>query len=140
MIEAAIGYYYPLPANNNWVLEFYGGYGHASGNEFSNYGSMDYKVYKLFVQPDFGYTFKLADIALSLRDTYCRYYNVNRSLDPNFDPSELYPLAVRPNHFMIEPAVTFRLGYKFIKFLGQPGYSSDLVDHYMPADNIIAAE
>jgi hypothetical protein len=127
-LEGAIVYY--NPAGEFGVFEIYGGAGVSSQHhEYSTsyyseyYGSSDVSFIKLFVQPSFGLTLNFCDIAFSTRIGSLSYYNINNKIIGNVDEyNDLYTVANK-NHFILEPSVTLRGGWKYIKVQVQAGYA-----------------
>jgi hypothetical protein len=129
--EGAVGYYKPIKRAG--VFEIYGGLGggnqhHEYTNAFSNqyYGSSDLSAVKLFIQPSFGLTFDLFDVALSSRFCSLSYTNIDNNIYGNTDLSEeLYTLSNK-SHLFIEPAITLRGGWKYVKLQFQVAYVANL--------------
>jgi len=135
-LEGAIGYY--KPTGKFGVFEIYGGLGGCnqhheySGSQYNNitssyenvsYGSADLSYLKFFIQPSYGITFNVLDVALSTR--FCNvYYNRmdNNALGNAGEYNNLYTLA-NTNHFNVEPAITVRGGWKNIKLQFQAEYA-----------------
>jgi hypothetical protein len=126
--EGAIGYYRPTAKSG--VFEIYTGIGgsrqhHEYTSWYSNnyLGSSDLSFIKLFVQPSFGLTLNAFDIALSTRAGSLSYYNINNKISGDFDKyNDLNTVAIK-NHFILEPAITLRAGWKNIKVQVQAGYA-----------------
>lgn len=132
MFEGAVGGYYPF--DEQFVPELYAGYGQGVSENYNNYWSSlatlkEGKYRKLFVQPGFGITSDIIDAAIHTRFVFVNYYEVNsvayderHQTDSNYDT-------------FVEPALTFRAGYKFIKFQMQVGVSfpvREVIYDYQP--------
>lgn len=141
--DLALGYYRPL-LDNNFVFEVYAGVEHLSQqHRYSNnvsFGGTDYvyagkskiSSYKYYVQPAMGFTHKYFDVAISSRLGWLNFYNVdvidgNRMSDDDF--LKLNFLANDYNNaFMLEPAITIRGGWKYVKIQAQYSYSFNLLN------------
>jgi hypothetical protein len=129
--EGAIGYYKPLGKSD--VFEVYGGYG--GGNQHHTYydgynhlsdGTADLSFSKLFVQPSFGMTYNLFDIAFSTRICRLSYNKINNHITGySFENENINTLSDK-NHFFAEPAITVRGGWKNFKLQVQAEYSGYL--------------
>ena len=126
--EGAIGYF--RPAGDNGVFEIYGGLGgsnqhHEYASEYDNvyYGSSHLSFLKFFIQPSFGLTFNMFDIAFSTRFCSMSYDIRDNSIYGNeYEYSDLYAVANKI-HFNLEPALTFRAGWKNVKVQVQAEYA-----------------
>ena len=116
--EIGVGFHDRI--NDNIVYEVWGGYGFGeiySRDDlyYTNFVSKG-KANRIFIQPNIGYTSEVFDIALSTRFCYLKYKPEVSSFMPN-------------ERFYFEPAITARLGYKYIKFTGQFGLSVILANN-----------
>jgi hypothetical protein len=135
--EGALGYYKPFKEFEG-VFEIYGGIG--SGNQHHEYssrhfdqweyyrkydGSSDLSFSKLFLQPSFGLTFDMFDVALSTRICRLSFTDIKNSITDSVEVDKVNYLSDK-SHYFIEPAVTLRGGWKYIKFQFQLAYSGYL--------------
>jgi hypothetical protein len=128
--ETGAGYF--LPFKKYFVFESYGllGYGHFE-NHFpytatdSTNGILDGKLFKYSIQPNIGFTHKYFDVAASVRLSGLNYFQVKGTLIFEGVDQQQY-LEQERNHFLIEPAITIRAGYDFIKVQVQYGVSWNL--------------
>jgi hypothetical protein len=130
MMELGLGYY--LPFAEHFVFDVFGGAGlgrvtqnKRDGNgvlkEFSATGN------RYFFQPGVGYVTPYWEVALSPRVSYCKYndhYSINYTdkelLDNNLN-------LIDDTYFLFfEPALTAKVGYKWIKLQAQYGYTLNL--------------
>lgn len=118
--ELGVGYYKPL--GENAVFELYGGGGLGNiGFELKDSNPIydrEYKanIQKLFIQPDIGFKSQYFDFVFSTRFSLVNFHDVdttNYSIS-SLDSDNLYNLDKQPFLFL-EPALTLRFGYKFIK-------------------------
>ncbi len=145
MPEIGVGGYYSL--NKKIITEIYGGYGYGklkfndtvkSNDVFHNspsikYYDVDLKANKYFLQPAFGIKFNdKIDLALSFKICYWdfskysylyrRYEHITEN--PNSPITLQYTDSVNVsmgNQFSFEPAITFKVGGKYAKFMMQTG-------------------
>lgn len=135
--EGAIGYYKPFETFNG-VFETYGGIG--SGKQHHEYssrhfdqweyyyeydGKSDISFSKLFIQPSFGLTFDMFDVALSTRLSRLSFNDINNYITDTVEVNKVNSLSDK-SHYFIEPALTLRGGWKYIKFQFQVAYSGYL--------------
>jgi hypothetical protein len=126
--EGAIGYY--RPTGESGVFEIYGGAGGSSQHhEYSNSDNSEYRgsaevsFLKLFVQPSFGITLDFCDVAFSTRIGSLSYFNIENKITGDVgEYQDLYTVTEK-NHFILEPAITLRGGWKNIKAQFQVGYA-----------------
>lgn len=126
-LEGAVGYYKPLGYGG--VFEVYGGLG--GGNQHHQYtsyvydddsqkaGYADLSLIRLFVQPSFGLSYHIFDAALSTRICSLDFINVE-----NHASNEYYAFSdlSSKNHFLLEPAITLRAGWKKVKLQFQASH------------------
>lgn len=128
-VEAGAGVFKKL--NDNSTVEIFGGggYGNSSIKELfrdslnaipSLRNSYSANLIRFFIQPAIGYTVENFDVAFSTRILFQKY------TDPSiygYSPVDLYDnklLDLDKQVFaFIEPAITMRFGYKYIKFHAQ---------------------
>lgn len=132
--EAALGYFRPFGRGGSF--EVYGGYGagsargvYANGsNSFYSGGStytgdrLSGRFARWFVQPNLGYTSRGFDIAFSLRVAGLRLHDVEAQLRASQYPNEPHEAAKdvlmlqrASSHLLVEPALTLRGGWKYVK-------------------------
>ena len=71
---------------------------------------------KIFVQPSIGLTFDYFDIAFTPSISNVFYYNINNSLGPsNYVYDHINELSRQRSYFFLEPAITIRAGWKYVK-------------------------
>lgn len=107
--ELGAGYYTTFGHKKRGVFEIYGCYGHANGGDENTHGTLN----RIFIQPDIGYRNKVIDVILSTRICNLRYNLIASNGSPY---SSSYAPQNSTNYGFIEPAITFRVGYKFAKF------------------------
>lgn len=133
LIEGGVGFTKKL--SDYAVFEVYGGYGGGKNSILDTYtdyttGSLLRKesfsatTNRFFLQPGIGFTNEYFDIAFSSRLMVLNYSNIDTL---NYTTSmmvnqELLNIDQEPFVF-IEPALTMRLGYKWVKFQAQMMYS-----------------
>jgi hypothetical protein len=133
LLEAGAGYFTKFPGKFDWLLfEAYGGagLGHVA-HEVTPMGgttrTFDADGLKLFVLPSIGMTFKYVDLALSGRLTTVRYFGTSSE---NYNQSQLegdnFAGIEDTTWVFFEPAITGRIGYKWIKLQVQLGQSLKL--------------
>jgi len=138
--EGALGYYKPFEKLNG-VFEIYGGIG--GGKQHHEYssryfdqweyyyqydGSSDLSFSKLFIQPSYGLTFDMFDVAMSTDLCRLSYSNINNNITAPAEFNKVNSLSDK-NHYFIEPALTLRGGWKYIKFQFQASYTGYLGPH-----------
>lgn len=109
-VELGAGYFEKI---NRFHYEFYGGAGF--GNMQSQYDDVDGLFYnyanvnmkRIFIQQSIGFRWKFADLAYTTRWVYLNLEQQSRHRTAKF----------------IEPAITFRVGGKHVKYFGQLGLS-----------------
>jgi hypothetical protein len=133
LLEAGVGHFRSL--GDLLLFETYGGLG--IGNvehdnwEKVNGARSDYRykasALKAFVQPSVGITRPFFDAALSTRLVALRPYSVEavNYPDARLQADDLYSLQDHTFVF-VEPAVTLRAGYKWVKLFVQYGFSLKL--------------
>ena len=136
-IEGAIGYYKPFEKFNG-VFETYGGIG--LGKQYHEYssrhfdqweyyysydGSSDISFSKLFIQPSYGLTFDKFDVALSTRLCRLSFTDINNQITDPVEVNKVNSLSDN-SHYFIEPALTLRGGWTYLKFQFQVAYTGYL--------------
>lgn len=127
LTEVAVGYFKPLK-RNEFIFELYGGYGR--GKVINNYDPDEYSelgLDKLFLQPSIGYTVKdYFDVAVSSRIGYVNYSSLMSIGTTSSAFSDINYIRDHRQSVMLEPALTVRGGWKYIKLQLQAGYSFNM--------------
>jgi hypothetical protein len=125
LTEIGVGYFVPLSPNNKrggrFLFEVYGGGGGGRvHNSYDSSTSASMKLARYFVQPAVGFSMPYFNIAFSPRLAMLHYSAIElRGLPGVEDAADLAAISGRPNIFMLEPALTVRGGYKWIKMQAQ---------------------
>lgn len=129
LIEGGVGYLKPF--SKNTIFELFGGYGvgentiKSSNSDYMNGGvprntSFSAKTSRFFVQPSIGYSVDFLDVALSTRICFLNYSNLYSTGYTSADLIAMRLADIDKQTFaFVEPAVTVRVGYKYVKFHGQ---------------------
>ena len=127
-LEFGPGYYLPFPNHENILFETFAGLGF--GNVSSGYNSQRSHVrfQRYSLQPSFGYTGRVFDIAFSMRFALLDYTDINYSSIPDAEAEYLHNLKVNNLSLLYEPALTIRLGYQNVKLQTQLGFSENASD------------
>lgn len=133
LIETGPGYYYPF-WENRLVFETYllGALGHVY-NEFphtimdypNTTGKIDAMVFRLGLQPSLVFTSRFVDVGLSSRIANVHFSNIKGSLIFD-DTDQVAYLQDENSQWLLEPALTLRLGYEKFKAQIQLGKSLNL--------------
>ena len=113
--EAAIGYYYPI--EEKYRLEIFGGVGqgtvwsHFENNFVSKNAKANYTRY--FLQPNIGICTDYYEVSFSPRLSL---------VDMQLYDEEMSAFNTTGIDIFVEPAITAKFGYKFIKFFVQTGF------------------
>lgn len=130
------GFY--IPAGEHFVFETYAGAGLASEtHHYSSYdsyigdivdgGSASLAFNKLFLQPSIGFSIDWFDIAFSSRASRICFTKVeDNSIDG--EPFGLDMLQETPVYFLLEPAITIRVGLEKVKVHFQYAYNYNLTN------------
>lgn len=134
-LDAAIGYFKPVKEFS--VFEIYGGIGgsnqrhqyssayHMNATTSSTSGGFsDLSFTKIFVQPSFGFTFNAFDIAASTRICVLTFKSVVNQINGNVDESNTLNNISGGSHLFLEPAITIRGGWKYVKLQLQASTAS----------------
>ena len=133
LIEGGIGFIGKLSENS--VFEVYGGYGMGKNSTFDKYTdyttgslvreeSFTAKTNRFFLQPSIGFTNEYFDIAFSSRLMVLNFSNIDTLNYTSLMLVDQDLLNIDKEPFVfIEPAVTMRVGYKWVKFQAQMMYS-----------------
>ena len=119
--DAAAGYFKPF--SNHLVFEVYGGFGSCSQHhEYYSWpeniyrGESDLTYVKAFLQPSIGLSFNAFDVAFSSGLSRLNFVEIDYSVDETSAyHEELNFLEQNRKHFLIEPAITVRGGWKSFK-------------------------
>ena len=128
--DAALGYYKPL--DDYMVFEVYGGFGLSSQHhQYGGYGSggnVDLNFSKLFVQPSFGVSFEKLDVALSTRIGQVYFFEMTSEgiLNSSTEIYSLGEITANRTSYLLEPALTVRGGWKYLKLQIQLGLAQNL--------------
>jgi hypothetical protein len=124
--EIGAGYFTPIESSG--LFEVYSGIGWSSQeHQYNSGGTSDLSFRKIFFQPSIGLTFNFFDIALTSGFSTVNFFDVNYQLlptDSNFE--SVSEIAEKNLSLLFEPAITFRIGWKYIKFQTQLGLSHNL--------------
>jgi len=140
LMEIGAGYFKTFAGKG--VFEVYGGGGLGSIYNYYDTQELSYSTVKFnrfFVQPGIGRKGKNFDCAFSLRFASVYYYYINQhNVGPmaSLDADALQLLRQERFYLLAEPAFTFRVGFKAIKFQVQTGYSIGLGAKRIHQDNI----
>lgn len=131
LYELAPGYFAPFA--ENYVFEIYGGAGKGITDfplfdlpyDYITERYLEYDRY--FIQPGFGYSSRIIDLAYSMRLCFIDYYGyiprvALKEYEGNNLTKQLYQFGT------LDPAVTIRFGWRFIKIQTQFLYSFGLHD------------
>jgi len=134
--EFGLGYFQRL--ENNFVFETFAGAGVAGirkQKEFTSESSAPYigkfnaEAMKVFLQPEVGYKSRVFDAVISSRFSFVKYRNFSSQNYPQDELRKDYldnDNLTGPTFIFAEPALTFRLGYKYIKLQAQYGLTINL--------------
>lgn len=139
--DIAVGYYRAL--GSNAVFEVYGGYGrnrqhhgYSHSEHDTPTGDLYYvsdgdaylKYRKFYIQPAVGLATDYFDIAGSFRINGLWYNYIN--YDPTINQEDILIMDGLDDqlHFIVEPAITIRTGWRYIKFQFQASYAEYLND------------
>lgn len=130
VIEGAVGYFKPLDTKKRMVFDVYAGYGNGSFKTLSDdYTSSTNRVVtdyllrthfnKYFIQPGIGLSHPVIEAAFTSRFSLLKFYNLHAG------PKAFENDSLRGVNYMsignkvlplYEPAFTFRVGYRYVKF------------------------
>ena len=142
LVELGVGWFTPLPAVHEWLqLEVYGGLGLGQvRHELTPAGGttrhFEAQGTRAFLMPTLGVTRTYFDVALSARVVSVRYSDIETR---NYTPDQLAGDRVdgldERTWFFLEPCVTLRVGYKWVKLQVQVGKSFKLNDAELNHDS-----
>jgi len=121
MGDIGVGYYKTLDAKKRLITEVYGGMGFGTLNT-TGLVTGNMQMYRLFVQPSIGLRTAVFDFVFSVRACDVNYhYNSSPAVYAALLNAKEYEVAPAngSNNLFIEPAITMRLGYKFVKLQWQ---------------------
>jgi hypothetical protein len=139
--DVSIGYY--MPVGSKSVFEVYSGYGrnkqhhgysHSGYNsttgtdEYFSDGDAYLKYRKVYFQPAFGLSTDRFDLAGSIRLSHLWYTHIAYDVVDHNEDILLMEMLKDQDHFIIEPAITIRTGWRYIKFQFQASYAEYLND------------
>lgn len=140
-IEFGGGYFKPI--NENFVFETYGIMGFGS---FENHlpsttndypqtkGDISANIFRIGIQPNFGYKSKYVSAAVSSRFVNLSYSKITGDLIFE-DVNQPDYLNGNSSNFLIEPALTIKGGLEKVKLQFQYGYSFNLSNSDFRQDN-----
>ena len=131
LVEIGMGYYRPV---NGFIFETYagGGMGKVKFTEVRQEGSttvvrnFSADGSRFFVQPSFGYAGKYFEAALTPRFAIGKFNNVQTNYTTQEQIDGKFYNVNEPMWCFIEPALTLRGGYKWVKLQAQFGFSQKL--------------
>jgi len=135
--DAAIGYFKPV--SKYGVFEIYGGVGGSNQHHHymapfsfngtsttSSAGTADLSFTKVFVQPSFGFTTNGFDIIASTRICLLSFNSVVNQVSGNVNENNTLNNISDGSHLFLEPAITIRGGWKYVKLQLQASTASYL--------------
>ena len=140
VFEGGIGYY--GRTGRNLTYEVYGGGGisqvgfHGTGTSVGK--NYDVSGLKFFIQPNIGFTSRGFDIALSTRVSGLQFSTATGDYTASDLKSNDLDGLAKSTHLFLEPAITLRGGYKYVKLQAQIGGSFKLTSATIPYDSLIA--
>ena len=105
-----------------------------SGQNPSTAGNLNARLIRFALQPGVGYKRSWVEASLSSRLAVVRYFDVKGSLSFDGESQQDY-LRDHALQFLVEPAVTLRLGPPPLKFEAQLGRSFNPGDGGFPQDD-----
>ncbi len=139
-LELGVGYFNKMP--NNIVYEVYGGAGrfNVRMDESAGAKNFDANATKLFIQPGIGWVNPYVEVGLAPRVSMISYNSPEIRGYTAQEQSSYYfeTLATKP-HLFLEPAVTVRGGYKWVKLQLQVGRAFKLSKNQLNYDDGIGS-
>ncbi len=139
-LELGVGYFNKMPGNI--VYEVYGGAGrfNVRMDESAGTKKFDANATKLFIQPGIGWVNPYVEVGLAPRLSMISYDSPEISGYTTQEQSSYYfeTLAARP-HLFLEPAITVRGGYKWVKLQLQAGKAFKLSKNELNYDDNIGS-
>lgn len=96
--------------------DFYNGPGTFNGAAFGPLGNLNSDIFRVSVQPSVTYSRKIFEVSFSARYDFVNYYNISNTPYYFNDVDMNGFLRDNPSFHYIQPAATFRIGLKNIKF------------------------
>lgn len=152
--DAAFGYFKDFKKYG--VFEIYGGLGTASqhhsyseevldttysffvfqNSTVVNRGTADIHFNKFYIQSQYGLSYNNFDLALSVRLSNIYYSTVHNQITKGYIAfNDVESLRHNRNYFLVEPGITIRFGWKYVKMQIQYSYSGLLSSHNLSIDN-----
>lgn len=143
VIEGAVGFFKPLDLKQRMVFDVYAGYGNGRfktldkgyDNSTTPSNTNDYLLKthfnKFFLQPSIGFVHPVIEAAFSSRFSVVKFYDLYTGAKAfeNDANRKLNFLQIQEKALpFFEPAFTFRVGYKYVKFQMQLLFSVPLND------------
>ncbi len=141
-IELGAGYL--GKGGRNFLYELYGGLGLVKADIVDSkagktIGTYEANGLKFFIQPNIGFTTKAFDVAFSARFTGLQFGTSSTVFSKQYlIDKELNELSEN-THLFLEPAITLRGGYKFIKLQTQIGISAKLSSASIPYNSLVGS-
>ena len=124
LVELGAGYFNPLA--EHFVFEFYGGAGYSDQtHRYDEKYWSKLNFTRFFAQPSIGFSHNAVDLILSARIQSAIFSNIRDNTERN---DGLTSLKESPMINSVEPALTIRLGWKYVK--AQFQYLSVLPDRH----------
>lgn len=122
-VEMAGGYYYPI--DQNATVEIYGGYGIGAVDAYYENSLLVSSArayhHRVFIQPAIGVSTKIFDASFTPRIVLLNVTMVDPDLASS-NTRSFYPY--------VEPCLTTRVGYKYVKYFFQIGLSINITNDY----------
>jgi len=117
-----------------------GGFGHSAQYDYfdsTNNHFIQLNYTKLWVQPTFGITSKLLDIIISMKLSYLNLFNLKTQSNSIYETDLIY-IGEYKHNILIEPAITLRAGWDFIKLQLQITLSKNFTNSKMHSSQIFS--
>lgn len=134
VFEGAVGFFQPLDKKKRMVFDTYAGFGggrfktldRAYDDEGSTGVVNDYQLTtrfsKFFIQPSIGFVHPVFEAVFSSRVSVLNFYGMGAGekafAGQETQRAEFLKIS-NGTHALLEPAFTFRVGYKYVKFQSQ---------------------
>ncbi len=123
-VEGGAGYF--ISPVSSLVLEAYAGFGTGKVETYyKTWGIANANIRRFFFQPSVGFTNKVFDASFTPRLVLVNIEDVIH------DPAKVYHTGYQP---FIEPTFTFKVGYKYVKFFTQFGFSFPIDNNHYSYD------
>ncbi|MCW3468046.1 hypothetical protein [Chitinophaga nivalis] len=130
VVEGAIGFFKPFGPKKQMVFDAFAGYGMGSFKTFTidkndnpDANANDYllknRFSKVFIQPSIGFVHPVVEAAFSSRFSMLNFYNNTigpKAFENDATGKSNFQHINSQSNFFYEPAFTFRVGYKYVKF------------------------